>query len=384
MATGLPDEHIELQDSHTLEVKRVRLLAGIALALGLLLVIALPFALSAGAEFFLPVTAALVIAIALVPLLEWFERRGVPSALASILSLFLFIMFATFVIASIVLPAIDYFALIPERIDRIRETVLPFIQFYAELELFIENALDDVALTAGSETAVAITTPDSVLDLFATSAPVAIIQMFFGMLVIFFFLSRWTKMRERTITSRGSFEGALTTARVIQQVVDATSTYIGTITFINVTLGTIVALALWAIGMDSPIMWGGIVAVTNFIPYLGPILSALLLAVGGLMSFVDPWAALLPPIIFIVLHNIEANLITPMVVGKRVSISPLLILISLSFWAWIWGVLGALLAVPLLIIIKTIFAAAGTPDIAGFLFEHGTLTHVGEDEEKES
>nr|WP_317617474.1 AI-2E family transporter [Sphingomonas daechungensis] len=200
--------------------------------------------------------------------------------------------------------------------------------------------------------------------------------------MIFFFLAGWTSMRKKTIVSRGSFEGALTTARVIQQVVDATSIYIGTITLINVTLGALTALILWQLGMDSPIMWGGIVAVLNYIPYLGPIVSALLLFLGGLMIFSDVWTAMLPPLIFVGLHMVEANFITPMIVGKRLTISPLAILIALSFWSWVWGTTGALLAVPLLIIMKTIFSAAGTPDIAGFLFEHGTLTHVGDEEEE--
>ena len=79
----------------------------------------------------------------------------------------------------------------------------------------------------------------------------------------------------------------------------------------------------------------------------------------------------------------EANAITPLIVGKRVHINRLLILTSLSFWAWVWGTTGALLAIPLLIILKTVFAAAGTPDISGFLFEHGTLTHVGDEDEEE-
>jgi len=92
---------------------------------------------------------------------------------------------------------------------------------------------------------------------------------------------------------------------------------------------------------------------------------------------------MLPPAIFIGLHLVEANAITPMIVGRKIEVNPLLILVSLSFWAWIWGTTGALLAVPLLIIFKTIFSAAGTPDIAGFLFEQGTLTHVGEDDEKD-
>ncbi len=190
-------------------------------------------------------------------------------------------------------------------------------------------------------------------------------------------------MRRRTIRSRGSFEGAMTTARVIQDVVDATSTYIGTITVINVTLGVVTAIILWFLGMDSPVMWGGIVAVFNYVPYIGPIITAGMLFIGALMTFPDIWAAMLPPLLFLGLHAVEANAITPMIVGQKIEVNPLLILISLSFWAWVWGTTGALLAVPLLIIVKTIFAAAGTPDIAGFLFEEGSLTHIGDDDEKD-
>ena len=374
-ASDVPHAHVESS------AKRDRLLASIALIAGIGIIIALPFALRAGAEFFLPVTAALVIAITLVPMLEWFERRGVPSKLASALCVIFFLMLALFAIGSIVLPAIDWVALIPERIPRVREALEPVLDLYKAFDKFVERILSQVTV-AGPDAGrtVRIETPNSLSGLLATSAPHLLIQLFVALLVIYFFLAGWTAMRKRTIVSRGSFEGALTTARVIQQVVDATSIYIGTITLINVTLGALTALVVWQLGMDSPIMWGGIVAVLNFIPYLGPIVSALLLFVGGLMTLPDVWSALLPPLIFTVLHMVEANLITPMIVGKRLTISPLAILVALSFWAWVWGTTGALLAVPLLIIMKTIFSAAGTPDIAGFLFEHGTLTHAGEEE----
>jgi predicted PurR-regulated permease PerM len=374
-ASDVPHAHVESS------AKRDRLLASIALIAGIGIIIALPFALRAGAEFFLPVTAALVIAITLVPMLEWFERRGVPSKLASALCVIFFLMLALFAVGSIVLPAIDWVALIPERIPRVRAALEPVLDLYKAFEKFVERILSQVTV-AGPEAGrtVRIETPNSLSGLLATSAPHLLIQLFFALLVIYFFLAGWTAMRKRTIVSRGSFEGALTTARVIQQVVDATSIYIGTITLINVTLGALTALVVWQLGMDSPIMWGGIVAVLNFIPYLGPIGSAILLFVGGLMTLPDVWSALLPPLIFTVLHMVEANLITPMIVGKRLTISPLAILVALSFWAWVWGTTGALLAVPLLIIMKTIFSAAGTPDIAGFLFEHGTLTHAGEEE----
>ena len=378
------DSHDPQLVAEGLGIKRDRLLASLALIGGAGLVIALPFALRSGAEFFLPVTAALVIAIALVPMLEWFERRGVPSRVAAALCVVLFLLIAAFAVGSIVLPAIDWVAMVPERIGKVRETLAPVLDLYHNLERFIDRTVAEIAEADSSERTVRIETPNSMLGLITASAPHAAIQLFFALLVIFFFLAGWTSMRKRTIVSRGSFEGALTTARVIQQVVDATSTYLGTITVINVTLGALTALILWQLGMDSPLMWGGIVAVLNYIPYLGPIASALLLFVGGLMTFPDAWSALLPPAIFTGLHMIEANLVTPMIVGKKLTINPLAILIALSFWSWVWGTTGALLAVPLLIIMKTVFAAAGTPDIAGFLFEHGTLTHIGEEEEKEA
>jgi predicted PurR-regulated permease PerM len=363
--------------------KRDRLLASLNLLGGIGLIIAMPFALRAGAEFFMPVTAALVVAIALVPMLEWFERRGVPSRLSAGLCVIIFLALAIFALGSIVIPATDWVAQVPQKIVKVRTTLEPVFDLYKNLDRFIDRTMSQIAVNQVQTRAVRIETPNSMLGLLTSSAPHLLIQLFFALLVIFFFLAGWTTMRKETIVSRGSFEGALTTARVIQQVVDATSTYLGTITLIHVALGAVTAAVLWWLGMPSPVMWGGIVAVLNYIPYLGPIACAMLLFVGGLMTYPDVWGALIPPAAFISFHLVEANLITPLVVGHRLTISPLSILISLSFWAWVWGTTGALLAVPLLIIMKTVFSAAGTPDIAGFLFEHGTLTHVGDPDEEE-
>jgi predicted PurR-regulated permease PerM len=361
-------------EPETIAFRRDRLLAALTLIAGCGLALALPFALRAGAEFFLPVTAALVIAIALVPVLEWLERRRVPSGLAALVCVLLFIAAANIAVASIVLPAAEWVRLLPERISRIRDTLSPIIDVYADLQRFIDNIVREFGHAATRPRTVTVETPNSLLDIIATSAPFAAVQMFFAVLVIFFFLAGWTRMRKRTITTRASFDGAMTTARAIQQMVDATSTYLGTITMVNIVMGLVVALVLHLLDMPTPLMWGGIVAVLNYIPYLGPIASALLLILGGLMTFADPWYAFLPALCFAAIHLVEANLITPSLVGRRLTINPLLILLALSFWAWVWGTTGALLAVPLLIIMKTVLDAAGRPDIAGFLFEEGTLT----------
>jgi predicted PurR-regulated permease PerM len=373
-AIDSPIEVLHHLEGQAVAFRRDRLLAALTLIAGAGLVLALPFALRAGAEFFLPVTAALVIAIALVPMLEWLERRRVPSGLSAFLCVLLFIIVANIAVASILLPAAEWVRLLPERIGRVRDTLAPVIEIYSELERFINDIVDEFGANADAPRTVALETPNSLLDIIATSAPFAAIQMFFGVLVIFFFLAGWTRMRKRTITTRASFDGAMTTARAIQQIVDATSTYLGTITLVNVLMGLVVAFILWMLDMPTPLMWGGIVAVLNYIPYLGPIASVLLLALGGLMAFADPWYAFLPALAFAVIHLLEANLITPSIVGHRLTINPLLILVALSFWAWVWGTTGALLAVPLLIIMKTVLDAAGKPDIAGFLFEEGTLT----------
>jgi predicted PurR-regulated permease PerM len=208
----------ELAEAFT--AKRDRLLAALTLIAGIGLIVALPFALRGGAEFFLPVTAALVIAIALVPLLEWYERRGIPSRLASAMCIFIFLLLAVFAIGSIVLPAIDWVALIPERIGKVKTALEPILDLYKSFDKFTERIVSQIAISPAESRTVAIETPNSLSSLLATSAPHLLIQLFFALLVIFFFLSGWTAMRKKTIVSRGSFEGALVTARVIQQVVD--------------------------------------------------------------------------------------------------------------------------------------------------------------------
>lgn len=367
-ATGLTDVAAQRRD---------RLLASLTLIAGMGLALAVPFALKAGAEFFLPVTAALVIAVALVPVLEWLERRRVPAAVAALLCVLFFLAAANIALAAIIVPAAQFFRTLPEKIGQIQMNIKPLVDLYSSLNKYVDDTAMRLAAGGAEKMAsVAQSTgvpPRSLIELVASAAPTVFIQIFFGALVVFFFLSGWTRLRRRTITSRSSFDGAMATARVIQDVVDDTSSYLGTITVINLSLGLFVAFALWIMGMPFPLMWGGIVALLNYVPYFGPIVAALLLALGGLMVFSDIWVAMVPAFILIGAHLIEANAITPLIVGHRLTISPIMILISLSFWGWVWGTPGALLAVPLLIILQTVIGAAGQPDIAGFLFEQGTL-----------
>lgn len=376
--------HAPAPSVQELSSERNRLLSGLTLVAAIGVMFGLPFALKAGADFFLPLTAAIVIAITLVPFLEWMERHRVPSVLAAFIALMSFLVVANTALVLVIVPAAAWIVLLPERIIQIRATIDPIIAAYAQVQRLIDRTVEVLAGPVAAARTAATEAPSSLLQLAASSAPAAILHMLFAILVIFFFLAGWSRLRRQTIRGRDSADGAIAVAHVIEDVIDATSRYVLTIATINLLLGAAVAVALWIVGMPSPLMWGGITAILNFIPYLGPIVAAVLIAIGGLMTYNDLWLAFMPVAVQISFHLIEANILTPVVLGGRLRMNPLLILISLSFWSWIWGTPGALLAVPLLIIIRTIFAAAGKPDIAGFLFEAGTLTGTARDHRSES
>lgn len=139
---------------------------------------------------------------------------------------------------------------------------------------------------------------------------------------------------------------------VIRSIERQMTAYLGTVSVINVALGGALALALAQLGMPNPMLWGALAAVLNFIPYLGSVAGIAIVAFVSLVTF-DSWQAILaPPAVYLVLTALEGQVLTPIVLGRRFRMSPLVIFVWLVFWAWLWGVAGAVLAVPLLVLIK--------------------------------
>lgn len=141
---------------------------------------------------------------------------------------------------------------------------------------------------------------------------------------------------------------------IARQIEDEVSMYLFTVTCINITLGIAVGLAMYVLEVPNPILWGVMVGLFNFIPYLGDIASFGVLTVVGVLSFGEIWRGLLVPAVFYVLTATEGYFVTPMIVGKRMQLNPVVILVSILFWGWMWGVLGALLAVPILVVMKSV------------------------------
>jgi predicted PurR-regulated permease PerM len=132
------------------------------------------------------------------------------------------------------------------------------------------------------------------------------------------------------------------------------SNYLFSVSLINLGLGLFVSLGLYLMGVPDAAMWGLLAAVLNFVPYFGPIAGVAVLAGVGLLTFETLWQGLLPTTWYLLLHLLEANLVTPVLLGRRFTLNPVVIFVSLIFWTWLWGVPGALLSVPILVTVKVI------------------------------
>jgi predicted PurR-regulated permease PerM len=169
---------------------------------------------------------------------------------------------------------------------------------------------------------------------------------------------------------------------VSRQIQQSISTYLCSVSIINICFGTVVGAAFWALGLPNAVMWGGVAAFANFIPYLGPILGMIAVGLAGLLAFDSFAQGLLPLGAYCALHLIEANVVTPLVLGKRFALNPVIIFVALIFCAFLWGVIGALLAVPLLVTLKAICERVPALSTLGeLLAPHETLES---DREKDS
>jgi predicted PurR-regulated permease PerM len=142
------------------------------------------------------------------------------------------------------------------------------------------------------------------------------------------------------------------TASVLNEIERRMSQYLRTMTLINLALGVASTVALTALGMPNPWLWGIVGALSNYVPYLGALTTICLLAIVSFVTYADVWQAILPPLSYLLLTTIEGNFITPLILGRAFRVSPLVIFVWLVFWTWLWGVAGALVAVPLLMLIK--------------------------------
>ena len=208
----------------------------------------------------------------------------------------------------------------------------------------------------------------TMLEQLAFATPTVVLETLLTFLLAFFMIEARVRLRRRLLLERQEVGASLKAARAMREVQDRVAAYILTVGLINTGIGVIVALGAWAMGMDAPVMWGGLAALLNFVPYLGPVMMVVLLGLFGLGSADSVFVGLIPAAAYLGLHTVEANVITPSILGARFTMNPIAILLALSYFGWIWGVAGALLSVPILLTLTALVDHLGKPNFIGFLF----------------
>ncbi|TCD06990.1 AI-2E family transporter [Erythrobacteraceae bacterium CFH 75059] len=339
-------------------------MSAIVVLLGAGLFLALPFVLSVGAVVFLPIASALVLTVLLSPAADRMARWGLPNVFASLLALLMFFAVLLLALGLILQPAAVLLERLPQIIDRVGERFAEVRDRFGWM-VQINDKLSEVMGRSAPEVVLATPSP---LETLAFATPSVLLEVLLTFLLTFFMIEARVRMRRRLLFERASFGSSLKAVRVVREVQDRVAAYIATVGMINAGVGVITALGAWALGVEAPVMWGGLAALFNFLPYVGPLAMVVLLSLFGVGTAETIMLGLVPAAAYLVLHGIEANIVTPSILGARFTMSPVMILISLSYFSWIWGFVGALLSVPILLMLTAFFDQVGRPNLVGFIF----------------
>jgi predicted PurR-regulated permease PerM len=296
----------------------------------------------------MPVVAAAVVAVIFSPVMRWLGRRGLPSGASALLILVGFIL-AVAAAATAVVPTMrEMSTQLPQMAARI-EFNLADIRASLKSLKEVRDKLDKATKVDEGKPNVAAEAPPP------TGGGIAEVLFQIGLFAVltFFFLASGSVYRRRIILAQSTQVTRLQVARILRDMGKRVSTYLFTVSMINIALGTAVGAGLALLGMPAAILLGFAVAILNFVPFIGPILVIAATAALALATFND-WAMIIaPPGIVLVLHLIESQIVSPWLVGRRLEMSPLAVFGGIALLGWMWGAVGAMIAVPLLILFYT-------------------------------
>jgi len=335
------------------ERRRVRRLRALRLPLVVLMLLAIAAALIFASPLLIPLLLAAFIALGLNPIVAGLARVHVPRMLGSVLLLLVLGVGIGATVNALSTPATDWIRQAPTLLRDVGYKLHRMARPLTEVSHAASRSLAGMGVESAPSVQPA-QTPAFSFGPVLQAAPRALADTLTVVLLVFFFLTYGDEMRARLVTASPRFRYRRIAARVVRGIQTELSRYLLTVTVINCCLGGLTALILWAWKMPDPLLWGGVATLLNFMPYIGGITTTLLLIVIGLLTFHDPVHAFLPAASFAALAMLEGNVVTPMVMGSRMRLSPVAILVWLLVWAWMWGIPGALLAVPLLTCVKLI------------------------------
>ena len=300
----------------------------------------------------LPIVLAIMLKLLLQPGVRRIERVGLPreaSAALTILAVFVFFVSLATALSG---PARTWAAKLPEGLPRLQER-LSFIKDPLEaMQGFLHNA--ETYMHSAAPAAVVTPAGSGLSETVVSGTAHFASGLFATIVVLYFLLISGDLFLRRLVEILPTFGDKRAAVKISQQIESDIAGYLMTVTMMNAGVGILTGLLMWACGLENPILWGALAFLLNYIPMLGPVICMLVLLLAGLLTLEPLWVALLPGIGFMVIHVMEGQFVTPILVARRFTLNPVVVIISLIFWYWMWGVPGAILAVPVLGIIKIV------------------------------
>ena len=314
------------------------------LAMGALAMIA---ALYLGRSILLPVTAALVVGITLSPAVKFGSRFNVPQPVSALIVVVLVALLIGLLVTFFAAPLTGWIGRAPEIGAAVREK-LHSLDYPLSVFRDLKNATMPPA--ASGQTVAVESNPAEIVGaaLLAITPAVSQFVLFFGTLV--FFLATNASLRQKLVIAFVTRSARLRMIRIWNDIEENLVEYVALVTLINLGLGAVTALMLYAVGFPNPVTFGLLTMALNYVPYIGPAIIAVVLFSVGIVAMPSLGHAALAPALFVAIATAEGHFITPSIVGRRLTMSPFVVFLSLAFWTWLWGPIGAFLAVPLLIV----------------------------------
>jgi predicted PurR-regulated permease PerM len=307
----------------------------------------------------LPVFLAFVATITLKPFVRWGCSCHIPPAISATLLLGLLAAAISIGSVQLVRPALEWMKEAPEHMAALRQrvqTMFPRLVRINEVAAAVTDlGATEVEKKEQQKKAPTVQIKDSrgtssILN-WTGSVLAGVIET---LVLLFLLLASGDIFLHKLVHVMPTMSDKRRIVEISREIQQNISHYLFSVSLINLVLGVVVGSGFYFMGVPNAAMWGLLAAVLNFIPYFGPVLGVIVLAIVGLLTFDTLGRGILPPAWYLLVHLLEANLITPLVLGRRFALNPVVIFVSLLFWTWLWGVPGALLAVPILVSLKVL------------------------------
>lgn len=307
------------------------------------------------ARVVVPIMIAVLLSLMLAPVVRGLMAWRVPRALAAFLVMAAVVACGALAINALARPAVDWFAQAPKVIEQLAHQMHDLWRPIADASKATERITHMSQPPPGTQTVRVVdgTAPDALFQVLAAT-PGIISSIAVTLLLVFVFLLHGEAMLRKTVELAPDWHakrGVVIATRDAQRELSA---YVVTISAINAALGVTTALVLWWLGIPDPMLWGGMVALLNFAPYVGPLAAVIALAIVGITTEHSVTVGLAAPAVFLCLHLTESFIVTPILAGRRLALDPIMIFLGLLLFGWMWGIAGLLIAVPLLTCFKIV------------------------------